>query len=313
MTAVVTGGLGFIGSHLVDRLLAEGMDVLVIDDCRSTQQSAGNLWPSDTRVTLAWADVAYCQDIDFPSQPEVVFHLASPVGPVGVLSRAGHITREVIDGSRVAASWAAKAGVPLIDVSTSEVYGGGDQGLCAETMPRIVEAGAWARLEYQTAKLAAEVMLLNQSDVDVRIIRPFNVAGPRQSARGGFVLPRFVDAALGGKPITVYAPGTQRRALTHVADIVDGIWLAWRKGEANRDYNLGNPGNTCSIMQLAHEVIDYVGTGEVAVVDPVTLHGPQFREAAEKFPDAHRAMTELGWSPSRSRADIIRDTVEAAR
>lgn len=311
MTAVVTGGLGFIGSHLVDRLLDEGMDVFIVDDCRSTRQRATELWPSENRVQFAMADV---RDVaELPVNPEVVFHLASPVGPVGVLSRAGKITPEVVDGSRNAARWASRASVPLIDVSTSEIYGGGDQGLCGEHMPRIVEAGAWARLEYQTAKLAAEVMLLNQAEVDVRIIRPFNVAGPRQSPNGGFVLPRFVQQALTGQPVTVYAPGTQRRALTHVLDIVDGIWLAWRKGTPNRDYNLGNPSNTCSMMQLAHEVVDVCGQGDVVVVDPLGLHGGGFREAAEKFPDAHRAITELGWSPTRSRADIIRDTVEWSR
>lgn len=311
MTAVVTGGLGFIGSHLVDRLLDEGMDVFIVDDCRSTRQRATELWPSENRVQFAMADV---RDVaELPVTPEVVFHLASPVGPVGVLSRAGKITPEVVDGSRHAARWASRACVPLIDVSTSEIYGGGDQGLCGEHMPRIVEAGAWARLEYQTAKLAAEVMLLNQPEVDVRIIRPFNVAGPRQSPNGGFVLPRFVQQALTGQPVTVYAPGTQRRALTHVLDIVDGIWLAWRKGTPNRDYNLGNPANTCSMTQLAHEVVYVCGQGDVVVVDPVGLHGDGFREAAEKFPDAHRAATELGWSPTRSRADIIRDTVEWSR
>jgi nucleoside-diphosphate-sugar epimerase len=310
VTAVITGGLGFIGSHLVDRCLAEGLDVLVIDDCRSTRQRATELWPSDSRVKFLMAD---CRTVVPQDRAEVVFHLASPVGPVGVLNRAGYITSEVIDGSRAAARWAMRDGVPMIDVSTSEIYGGGDQGLCAESMPRIVEAGAWARLEYQTAKLAAEVMLQNTADLDVRIIRPFNVAGPRQSPAGGFVLPRMVQQALTGKPITVYTPGTQRRALTHVLDIVDGIWLAWRKGETSRDYNLGNPGNTCSMMSLAHEVADYVGWAEVTVVDPVGLHGEQFKEAAEKFPDATRAMTELGWHPTRSRQQIIADTVEWSR
>lgn len=311
MTAVVTGGLGFIGSHLVDRLLDEGMDVLIVDDCRSTEQRMSDLWPSENQVRFAMADVR--EVVNLPVIPTVVFHLASPVGPVGVLSRAGKITPEVINGSRAVAQWASSAAVPLIDVSTSEVYGGGEEGLCGEHMPRVVEPGAWPRLEYQTAKLAAEVMLLNQAEVDVRIIRPFNVAGPRQSPRGGFVLPRFVRQALDGQPITVYGPGTQRRALTHVLDIVDGIWLAFRKGTANQDYNLGNPRNTCSIMQLAHEVVDYCGQGEVVMVDPVSLHGQSFREAAEKFPDAKRAITELGWSPTRTRADIIRDTVEWSR
>jgi len=311
VSVVVTGGLGFIGSHLVDRLLDEGMDVFIVDDCRSTRQRATELWPSENRVQFSMADV---RDVaELPVIPEVVFHLASPVGPVGVLSEAGRITRDVVEGAMVAADWAARARVPLIYVSTSEVYGGGDRGLCSETMPRIVEAGAWARLEYQTAKLAAEVMLLNRTDVAVRIIRPFNVAGPRQSPAGGFVLPRFIAQGLAGQPLTVYAPGSQKRALTHVADIVDGIWRAWRCGQPNRDYNLGNPGNTCSIMQLAEEVAAATGAPGIEVVDPTRLHGDEFREAAEKFPDATRAITELGWSPQRSRADIIAETVAWAR
>lgn len=307
MTAVVTGGLGFIGSHLVDRLLAEGMDVLIIDDNRSSRLQADELWPYERRAQVIQMDCAQLTDLSVT--PEVVFHLASPVGPVGVLGKAGQITSDILDGSRTAARWAVKAGVPMIDVSTSEIYGGGDQGLCAESLPRIVEAGAWARLEYQTAKLAAEVMLLNNPSLDVRIIRPFNVAGPRQSPKGGFVLPRFVQQAINDQPITVYAPGTQRRALTHVLDIVDGIWLAWRKEAEHQDFNLGNPGNTCSMMALATEVAEHCGGAEIAVVDPTTLHGRSFVEAAEKFPDATRAMSELGWSPTRSRADIIADTV----
>jgi UDP-glucose 4-epimerase len=307
MSAVVTGGLGFIGSHLVDRLLVEGMDVLVIDDHRSSRLQADELWPYERRVQVIQMDCATLADL--PMTPEVVFHLASPVGPVGVLGKAGQITGEILDGCRTAARWAIKAGVPMIDVSTSEIYGGGNQGLCAENLPRIVEAGAWARLEYQTAKLAAEVMLLNNERLDVRIIRPFNVAGPRQSPNGGFVLPRFVQQALNGEPITVYAPGTQRRALTHVVDIVDGIWLAWRKDAAHREFNLGNPGNTCTMTALATEVADYCGGADIEVVNPTELHGPGFVEAAEKFPDATRAMSELGWSPTRSRADVIADTV----
>jgi len=310
VTAVVTGGLGFIGSHLVDRCLAEGMDVLVIDDCRSTKQRASELWPGRRGVQFMLAD---CRNVVLPLKASVIFHLASPVGPVGVLNVAGRITSEIVETSRAAARWALRDQVPMIDVSTSEIYGGGDQGLCAETMLRVVEPGAWPRLEYQTAKLAAEVMLLNTTHLDVRIIRPFNVAGPRQSPAGGFVLPRMVQQALTGKPLTVYVPGTQRRALTHVADIVDGIWRAWRNGAPKRDYNLGNPGNTCSIMTLAHEVADYCGGADVKLVDPVSLHGSRFREAAEKFPDATRAMRELGWHPTRTRRDIIADTVEWAR
>jgi nucleoside-diphosphate-sugar epimerase len=305
-TAIVTGGLGFIGSHMIDRLLREGLDVIVIDNHRTSSQRAEDLWPTN-RVKVMEMDVRDVRGL--PVTPEVVFHMASPLGAVGVLSNGGYTTPEIVELSRVAGRWAADAGVPLIDISSSEIYGGGEDGICGEHMPRVVPPGAWSRLEYQTAKLAAEVMLLNMPDLDVRIIRPFNVAGPRQSPKGGFVLPRFVDQAITGEPLTVYEPGTQRRALTHVLDTIEGIWLSWQKGTPNRDYNFGHPGNTCSVMQLAREVIEHVGQGEVVVIDPTTVH-PLFKEPPEKLPDANRARVELGWTPTRSRAQIIEDMVE---
>lgn len=304
-TAVVTGGLGFIGSHMVDRLLAEGLDVIIIDNSRTTVQRPEDLWPTH-RVSVIESDMRDVRGL--PVNPDVVFHLASPLGAVGVLNNGGRTTPEIVDLSRIAGRWAADAGVPLIDVSSSEIYGGGEQGVCGEHMPRVVPPGAWARLEYQTAKLAAEVMLLNQPDLDVRIIRPFNVAGPRQSPAGGFVLPRFVNQALANEPLTVYTPGSQRRALTHVLDTIEGIWLAWRQGSPNRDYNFGHPGNTCSVMQLAYDVIEHVGQGTIKLTDPTTVH-PLFVEPPEKLPDADRAMTELGWKPVRPRSQIIADMV----
>lgn len=308
-TAVVTGGLGFIGSHMVDRLLLEGLDVIVIDNHRTSSQRADDLWPGG-RVKVMELDMREVRAL--PATPEVVFHMASPLGAVGVLSNGGYTTPEIVELSRLAGRWAAGAGAPLIDISSSEIYGGGEDGVCGEHMPRVVPPGAWARLEYQTAKLAAEVMLLNMPDLDVRIIRPFNVAGPRQSPLGGFVLPRFVQQALTGQPLTVYTPGTQRRALTHVFDTIEGIWLAWQKGTPNRDYNFGHPGNTCSVMRLARDVIEYVGDGEVTIINPTQVH-PLFIEPPEKLPNANRAMLELGWTPTRSRAEIIRDMVEWAR
>ena len=142
------------------------------------------------------------------------------------------------------------------------------------------------------------------------MVRPFNVAGPRQKVDGGFVLPRFLAQARAGKPLTVYRPGTQRRAFTHVADIVDGLVLAYEKGRRSEIYNLGNPANTCSIRELAEEVVALVG-GTIDIVDPVALHGPAFREAPDKIPNADKARRELGWEPIRDRATVIRDAAHA--
>lgn len=287
MTVVVTGGAGFIGSHLVDLLRDRGADVEVID------RAAG-------------PDIEHAE---FPTT-SYIYHLAGPVGPVGVLSQAGRIVTDIIRDAAIVRDVALRDGARLVYVSTSEVYGPQPAGRTDEHAPRVITAGHSARQEYAVAKLAAETMLLNTPDLDVVIIRPFNVAGPRQRTEGGFVLPRFIEQALAGKPLTVYQPGTQRRAFTHVLDIVEGIALAASKGRRGQVYNLGNPANECDILTLAAEVIEATGsTSAIEVVDPVTLHGPAFAEAPDKVPDPTRAIEELGWRPKRDRLTVIRDAL----
>jgi len=298
MSAIVTGAAGFIGSHLTERLLSDGYDVLGIDDLRTgtTRVPGARLVELPIHLTAR------------PSfDPDVIFHLAGPVGPVGVLGQAGHIVTQIVRDADILRSWAAYWDVPLVYVSTSEVYGLQQQPM-TEQAPRIIAAGHSARMEYAVAKMAAETMLLN-SGIDVRIIRPFNVAGPRQREEGGFVLPRFIRQAKTGEPLTVYTPGTQRRAFTHVLDIVDGIVRAGTVGQPGGVYNLGNPANECSIWELAEEVCRLVGgvDARIAVVDPVTLWGAAFREAPDKVPDATKARTELGWEPTRTRKQVIED------
>lgn len=303
MTAIVTGGAGFIGSHLVDRLLADGHEVTVIDDLRSGQ----NINPASRLVRLPISHAPR------PAMdPDIIYHLAGPVGPVGVLWQAGYIARDIIRDADIIRDWARYWGCPLVYVSTSEVYGLQAQPM-TEQAPRIIAAGHSARMEYAVAKLAAETMLLN-SDIDVRIIRPFNVAGPRQREDGGFVLPRFIRQAKAGEPLTVYQPGSQRRAFTHVLDIVDGIVKAGTVGRCRDVYNLGSPDNECSIMDLAWDVLSIVrpdGWGVVAesvqIVDPRDLWGPEFHEAPDKVPDITFARQMLGWNPTRTRRQVIED------
>ena len=296
MRHLVTGGLGFIGSHLTDTLLREGHDVLVLDDNR-----AGNPVRDDCEVVDAVIGGWWTTE-----QFAAVWHLASPVGPVGVMRQAGRITGEVLRGAENAAALASASGVTLMHVSTSEVYGGGEGGLCREDMDCRVSQTLSARLEYQTAKLAVEVMLLNTAGLDVRIIRPFNVSGPRQKPEGGFVLPRWAGQVATGQPVTVYAPGDQRRAMTHVLDIVEGMMCVYRDGERGV-WNLGNPANIISMSDLADLFVSVTG-GVTETVDPKVLHGPDFMEAAEKFPDATKALA-LGWLPSRTIEMIVRDVI----
>lgn len=319
----VTGGLGFIGSHLVDALAKRGDHVSVIDDARSmgpsilTMPAFVDEWPR--RVDVDLSAVAEAQ----PPVSDTIYHLAGPVGPVGVLAQAGRIAYDVITDAARVARWARKWDAVLVYVSTSEIYGPqgspdvyldkqlisrGTTRPIPETANRIFLAGHSARMEYAVAKLAAETMLLNTPGLDVRIIRPFNVAGPRQKPDGGFVLPRFIDQAKAGDPVTVYTPGTQERAFTHVLDIVDGIVKAGTQGKPGDIFNLGNADNRCSILTLANEVIKTLESPSyIEIVDPVKIWGPAFREAPDKIPDATKARQELGWEPTRDRLTTIRD------
>ena len=328
---LVTGGFGFLGSHLVERLAGEGdADILVVDNLSTSTLDVPRFcadchrrWPG-SRVTFtidtiqafeAHARSARTQSL---GSFQEVYHVASLVGPVGVLPHAGAIVGQVIRDAYAVMdlSWGTDQAT-LIDVSTSEIYGGGRDGACAESDPRIVPAGATARLEYAVAKLAAETALLNAGVARKRrivVVRPFNIAGPRQSPIGGFVLPRFARQAVTGAPITVYGDGSAVRAFTHVVDVADGLVLAARRSASGGVYNLGRLTNRTTILDLAHQVRLAAGSSSPIVhVDPRDLHGPGFAEAFDKYPDSDLATRQLGWVPTRGLAEIIADAVDDAR
>jgi UDP-glucose 4-epimerase len=243
-----------------------------------------------------------------------IYHLASIVGPVGVLPHAGKIVKSIVDDTYYLAEIALKCGARLVDVSTSEVYGGGQEGYCNENFAKIIPAKTTVRLEYAVAKLAAETALINMTkatSLDVVIVRPFNISGPRQSGKGGFVLPRFISMAMTGKPLTIFGVGNQIRAFTHVKDMVQGIVSAMKHGKSGTAYNLGNRRNKISIGELADLVIDITKSKKGKVfVDPKQIYGQFFEEANDKYPDASLAMKELFWDPQQSIEKVISDTYE---
>lgn len=317
---LVTGGMGFIGSHLVDRLLEQGHNVFVIDDMSNNAVTAKDYldylpeWPDNHGFHLSAGRVQKLEYWHYMGADgkrlDEIYHLASPVGPVGVIKHAGEIVRQVTEATYAVIDLALHHNAKLMDVSTSEVYGGGQMGLCAENMPRIIQAETTVRLEYAVAKLAMETALINLTKttaLNAVIVRPFNVAGPRQRADGGFVIPRFVGQALRGEPLTVYGDGQQIRAFTHVKDIVDGLLLAMEKGKSGEVYNLGNSDNRTRINILAQYVQQHVAPVQIAHVDPKAIHGPLFAEAHDKFPDERRAAIELDWNPTRDLHQIVCD------
>jgi nucleoside-diphosphate-sugar epimerase len=316
---LITGGAGFIGGHLAQVLTNYEAPCHIDNHVHIVDNLSSAPLPVDVLLSDCGYPPNLTVDIEdlhtwITQHPEpkwdVIYHLAAPVGPAGILPHAGKMAYYILRDTMAICDLARRSGARLVDVSTSEVYGGGQQGLCAEDMPRLIQAKTTARLEYATGKLAAETALINQcrtTDLDAVIVRPFNVTGARQSGKGGFVLPRLVAQAMTGLPLTIFGDGSQVRAFTHVLDIVDGLIRAAELGQSGEVYNIGNPANKTTILDLAHQVLETVGHGELTFMDGRDVYGPLYAEAADKYPDASKAMRDLDWHPTRD----IRVTVAA--
>jgi UDP-glucose 4-epimerase len=316
---LVAGGFGFIGSHLVEQLLDDGHEVVVVDDLSSSPLPLADLLAElgdHAGLRHVEGDITeVAADGDLGAVDEI-YHLASFVGPAGILSHGGRIARQLVGAASAVAALAQRRGARLVFVSSSEVYGGGRDGLCPEDAPRVVAAGTSVRREYAAAKIAAEVLLgnLGPQGLDVRIVRPFNVAGPRQSGRGGFVLPRFIGQAMSGDDLTVFGDGSQLRAFSDVGEIAAGLRATMRVGRPGETYNLGNVANRTTILDLARLVLDVTGSDSgIVFVDGKAIYGPLYEEAHDKVPDARRAAEELGWRPRRTCRDIAESTADYMR
>lgn len=312
---LITGGFGFLGSHLVEKLLMDSENRVHVVDNLSTSplplRYLLDLLGNKERLTYDIKDlISYKPTKGF----DQIYHLASIVGPVGVLKHPGNIVKNTVEDTYHVMDMASVMGARLVDVSTSEIYGGGRDGFCSESMSKIIQPEITVRLEYAIAKLACEIALVNKvnsSSLDAVIVRPFNISGPRQSGKGGFVLPIFILQAINNQPITVYGKGNQIRAFTHVKDVVDGVINTMNYGVRGEAYNIGNMANKTSILQLAKEVIKYTGTkSEIVFVDPKTIHGDKFAEANDKYPDDSKSVVEIEWSPKYDKRKIIEDTYD---
>ena len=311
---LITGGLGFIGVHCIQKWIDENYDVHVFDNLSSNAIS-----PDHELSKLTTLTVNNILDVNWSDLPkfDLILHLASPVGPVGVLKHAGMMARIILDDIYWAIQGAKQNDCPLIFVSTSEIYGyRSEKSYLEETGDKILKGDFTVRNEYAIAKLLSEIVLSNQGKIDkdlrYQIIRPFNVTGEYQLPNGGFVLPRFVKQALDGEDITVYYDGQQLRAFTWVKDIVDGIFLVSTAPEGlwNQEWNVGNRENERTILYLAEKVKELTQTNSGIVhVDPITLHGPLFSEAPEKIPNSNKIETLLGWKPTKSVDEVIDEVI----
>lgn len=305
---LVTGGLGFLGSWLVQSLLQNEMKVTIVDNMSNPAIGLDN----GSRFRGCFVIQS---DVDqyVPLQKfDYIFHLADPVGPAGILGFAGNLGKSILDNGLHIGNIAAEMGARLIFVSTSEVYG--DTANFSEDASKVVSGKVEVRTEYGVGKLLTEIALTNLGRIKklkYQIIRPFNIGGPRQNAAGGFVIPRFVQSALRGEPITVFGDGSQRRAFAHVRDIVSGIILIASSELENEIWNLGNPSNSTAILALAHKIVLAVGSkSPVRCTNPCDIYGELYAEAFDKIPNIEKIQTLLSWQPKFSLDTIISDVIE---
>jgi nucleoside-diphosphate-sugar epimerase len=315
---LITGGLGFIGVHSIQKWLQNDWEVYVIDNLSSNVISPSHEIAQKT--TFIHKNIL---DVDWDTLPtfDLILHLASPVGPVGVLKYSGVMGRMILDDVYCVIEGAKKSQCPLIFVSTSEVYGYREhKSYLQETDDKVLRGEFTVRNEYEISKLLSEIVLSNQgknnSTFKYQIIRPFNVAGEYQLPDGGFVLPRFVVQALSNQDITVYYSGQQIRAFAWVKDIVDGLYLVSTAPQHlwNQEWNIGNRSNEQTILGLAQRVKNITGSSsEITHVDPKTLHGKLFAEAPEKIPDSDKIEKLLGWKPTKFVDEVIQEVVDFYR
>lgn len=315
---LVTGGFGFLGTHLLEEISEKspGAAVHVIDNFSTSPMNLQKTLDSlsvDINLTYENCNLRDSQLIrDKSTVFDEIYHLASYVGPAGVLNHGGNMIRGIVQDGYQMIDYAVENSSRLLLASSSEVYGGGVNGLCSENTSRIVPAETTIRLEYAVGKIAIETAILNtgkMKNLSNTVIRPFNVAGPRQSGKGGFVLPRFITAAMKGDEVTVFGDGKARRAFTHVRDIANGCFLAMHHNSSGMVFNLGNPNNVTTIGEFAESVVKILrSNSKIVNVDPKTLYGDLYEEASDKFPDSTMTMEVLKWNPTFSLEEIIVST-----
>ncbi len=314
---IVTGGMGFIGSFVADAFLAAGRRVVIIDSMVSSVLSTEPYDEHPDCTVLQMSVEDYFDAGGTVAGAERVIHAASLVGPAGILRFAGQLGADIVRSCQVVVDQCIEHDVPVCDFSSAEVYGRSGELAEKDTIQVPVEYSV--RIEYAIAKTLTEAMVANSRHRGLRgiVIRPFNVTGPRQSERGGFVVPTFVQQALAGEDLTVFATGEQQRAFLSVTDltrfIVDHMDDAISSGELI--YNIGNPANKISVRALAEKIRDMTGsTSEVVYADAKKIHGELYEEAEsfEKTP-VLRAAPSVGWEPRIGLDALIRETIDYYR
>jgi len=316
MRYLVTGGAGFIGSHLVEKLVLRGDQVIIVDN-KSTG-SISNLKSVRDKIEFVEGDILDKSLITrLVSKSDYVVHLAAALGVFNIVNKPLQSLKTNIQGTENILELTDKFKKPVLIASTSEVYGKNDKVPLSEEDDRIIGHPLKSRWSYSEAKAVDESLAYFyylENNLPVRIVRFFNTVGPRQVGQYGMVVPRFVTAAIRNEPIQVYGSGDQIRCFCHVSDAIRALLLVIDSDEAlGQVFNVGN-NHQISIMSLAKKVIEIIGSkSEISKLPYSEAYPEGFEDMQRRVPDISKIKNVLGWSPEIGLVQIIRDIADFHR
>jgi UDP-glucose 4-epimerase len=313
--ALVTGGAGFIGSHLSEALLAAGWEVFVLDDV-STGSLSNVAHLRDRPDFHLVVDSVLSRSVvgDLVHRCDVVYHLAAAVGVRLIVEQPVHTMVTNVQGTETVLGYCSKLGKRVLVASSSEVYGDHrEERPLAENDRRVYGPTTEKRWLYADSKAMDEHLALSyhlEQDLDVVIVRLFNTVGPRQSGRYGMVIPRFVERALAGEPLEVHGDGTQTRSFCHVADTVRALAGLMDTPELSGEiFNIGST-ERLRIIDLAERVKQATASrSEIAFVPYERVYEQGIEDTLHREPAIDKIRGAIGWTPDRSLEDILADVI----
>ncbi len=314
---LVTGGAGFIGSHLVERLMAAGKTVVVIDDLSTGRLENLRHVRRDPRLRFHRAKISECRGLPrLAAGAESIYHLAAAVGVELVVTSPIHVLETNLHETEVLLAAAAPKRVPVLLTSTSEVYGKSWKPAFAEEDDLLIGPPTHARWSYACSKLMDEFLALayaKEHHLPVVIARLFNTVGPRQTGRYGMVLPRFIAAAKSGKPLQVYGDGRQTRCFCYVEDTVEAlIRLQNCPAARGQVFNVGGT-EEVTILDLARRVIKTLNSNsKIELLSYADAYAPGFEDMRRRRPVVEKLARIVGFRPSVPLEEIIRRTSSRA-
>jgi len=318
MRVFVTGGAGFIGSHLVDRLLLDGHTVSVLDNISTGRKSNLDAYDKNPNFSLIKGSVLD-QDLLAKSVIGVdyIFHLAAAVGVFTIVNHPLSSLVTNIRGTENVLEVASNHNIPVFLSSSSEVYGKNVSNSLRESDDRILGSPTTLRWTYSEAKAIDESLAFaywTERKLPTRIVRFFNTVGPRQVGSYGMVVPRFISAAIKNEPVTIYGTGEQTRCFGHVLDVIDAvISVAFSDKTIGKVINIGND-KEISMNNLAKKIIELTGSKSQIMYIPYSeAYAEGFEDMERRVPNIDLIKSLTGWNPKRSLEEIIKDVAEDLR